>query len=88
MSVQMGKIERKIRDILKATGLPWDMIPARKHWLLYLDGQMVGVLSRGLGGGEADAGTRHIESHIKRFVKQHADGRVHAQPGARDRKGR
>lgn len=74
---KLGKIERKIRDILKDTGLPWEMIPARKHWLLYLDGHMIGVLSRGLGGGEADAGTRHIESHIRRFVRQHAAGAKH-----------
>ena len=66
---RMGKAERKIRDLLRDTGLPWDMIRAKKHWMLYLCGEMIGVLSCGNGVGEADRGTRNLESCIKRIAE-------------------
>lgn len=57
---------RECEKLLKATGLPWSIVPGKKHHHAFLNGEFVGAISRGKS-------TRHdckeLHASIRRIVR-------------------
>lgn len=63
------KLYPPLRELLDATGLPWEIIPGRRHQKIFIAGRMVTVVSHGksLQKGQSDLG--QVKSAVRRFVQ-------------------
>jgi hypothetical protein len=64
----MSKTVKLVEAELSATGLPYRIEPSKKHHKVYLNGAMVGVISKGTGGENAP-GIRNLCATIRRAAK-------------------
>jgi hypothetical protein len=59
---------RHVEAELSSTGLPYRIEDSKKHHKVYLNGALVGVISRGTGGEDAP-GIRNLCATIRRAAK-------------------
>lgn len=69
----MTKVVRMATNILRETGLPFEIVQGRKHHKIILDGRCVSVISRGI---VRDQGRQwaNFRACIQRAAKEIRDG--------------
>lgn len=61
---------KSVAETLDETGLPWEIIRARKHRKVYLAGRLVGVLPGNPGRSETGRDLMNLKSQIRRLAKE------------------
>lgn len=63
--------EKKVREALEATGLPWVITTGKKHRHVRLCGRLVAVLPHKGGNGDADQHARkNVIGQIRRAAQE------------------
>jgi hypothetical protein len=68
MSSPKLKIPDAIQQALTDTGLPWAVVPGAKHWKIFVDHRMVGILPL-KGGDERGRGQLNTIAQIRRAAR-------------------
>jgi hypothetical protein len=63
-----------VREALDETGLPWAIVPGKKHHQIRLKGRLVGILPHGPLRAANARGVKNLVAHIRRAAKDLTEG--------------
>lgn len=65
----LPKPVKKIRAVLERTGLAYEIKPSEKHYKLFLEDRLIGVMSR--SSKESPTGIANLSASIRRSARGH-----------------
>jgi hypothetical protein len=70
MSRQPFRVSDALREVLDASGLPWEVRPGGSHMKLYVGRRLAAVLRRGTGKREKPTAQANVLAAVRRAVRE------------------